>query len=58
VPDDAASEPLLQAFEDVPTLLELVRTVGLAQQGDTESATVARSRRSAAGRTISSAPAA
>ena len=36
VPDDAPSEPLAQAFEDVPTLLDLVHGVGLAQQGDTE----------------------
>ena len=36
VPDDAGSEPLLEAFEDVPTLLDLVRGTGLAREGDTE----------------------
>jgi magnesium chelatase subunit I len=36
VPDDAPSEPLLEAFEDVPTLVDLVRSVGLAPEGDTE----------------------
>jgi magnesium chelatase subunit I len=41
VPDDAASEPLAGAFEDVPTLLELVHGVGLAQQGDTETTVAA-----------------
>ncbi len=41
VPDDAPSEPLLQAFEDVPTLLELVRSVGLAPEGDTETSVAA-----------------
>ncbi len=41
VPDDAASEPLREAFEDVPTLLDLVHTVGLAQEGDTETTVAA-----------------
>ena len=41
VPDDAPSEPLLEAFEDVPTLLELVRSVGLAPEGDTETSVAA-----------------